>query len=100
MELPSIKDTKVKDNKFVMTDDAEIAAMKKRIKEMEEETAKLKELQDLLAEKESKVEMYDQEADMRSVFIGNVKIWKIFNSRLIMRQHVKNYRLIFKVVEQ
>ena len=55
-------------------DEEEIAAMKRRVAEMEAEAAKLRELQASLEEKERNQDVADDKNDIdsRSIFVGNV----------------------------
>jgi len=55
-------------------DEEEIAAMKRRVAEMEAEAAKLRELQASLEEKERNQDVTDDKNDIdsRSIFVGNV----------------------------
>ena len=53
-------------------DEEEIAAMKKRVQEMEAEAAKLREMQASLDSNEHNLRENKEDIDARSVFIGNV----------------------------
>ncbi|EYE92492.1 polyadenylate-binding protein [Aspergillus ruber CBS 135680] len=53
-------------------DEEEIAAMKKRVAEMESEAAKLREMQSTLDQQTESLAENKEEIDARSVFVGNV----------------------------
>ena len=53
-------------------DDEQIAAMKKRVQEMEEEAAKLREMQATLDSNEPNLRESREDIDSRSIFVGNV----------------------------
>ena len=53
-------------------DEEEIAAMKKRVQEMEAEAAKLREMQASLDTGESSLRESREDIDSRSIFVGNV----------------------------
>lgn len=53
-------------------DEEEIAAMKKRVQEMEAEAAKLREMQASLDSNEPNLRESKEDIDSRSVFVGNV----------------------------
>jgi len=53
-------------------DEEEIAAMKKRVQEMEAEAAKLREMQASLDSNEHNLRESKEDIDSRSVFVGNV----------------------------
>lgn len=53
-------------------DEAEIAAMKKRVQEMEEEAAKLREMQASLDSQTENLRENKEDIDARSIFVGNV----------------------------
>ena len=53
-------------------DEAEIAAMKKRVQEMEEEAAKLREMQATLDSQTENLRENKEDIDARSIFVGNV----------------------------
>ncbi len=53
-------------------DEAEIAAMKKRVQEMEEEAAKLREMQASLDSQTDNLRESKEDIDNRSIFVGNV----------------------------
>ncbi|KAK5171361.1 uncharacterized protein LTR77_004505 [Saxophila tyrrhenica] len=53
-------------------DEAEIAAMKKRVQEMEEEAAKLREMQASLDSQTDSLRESKEDIDGRSIFVGNV----------------------------
>ena len=53
-------------------DDEQIAAMKKRVQEMEEEAAKLREMQASLDSNERSLRESREDIDARSIFVGNV----------------------------
>lgn len=53
-------------------DEEEIAAMKKRVKEMEEEAAKLREMQASLDSQTEHLRESKEDIDSRSIFVGNV----------------------------
>ena len=53
-------------------DDEQIAAMKKRVQEMEEEAAKLREMQASLDSNEPNLRESREDIDNRSIFVGNV----------------------------
>ena len=53
-------------------DEAEIAAMKKRVQEMEEEAAKLREMQAELDSQTDNLRESKEDIDGRSIFVGNV----------------------------
>jgi polyadenylate-binding protein 2 len=53
-------------------DEAEIAAMKKRVEEMEEEAAKLREMQASLDSQTENLRENKEDIDARSIFVGNV----------------------------
>lgn len=53
-------------------DEEEIAAMKKRVQEMEAEAAKLREMQASLDSSEPSLRESREDIDARSVFVGNV----------------------------
>lgn len=53
-------------------DEEEIAAMKKRVAEMESEAAKLREMQSTLDQQTESLQENKEEIDARSVFVGNV----------------------------
>jgi len=55
-----------------MNDEEEIKAMKKRVKEMEDEAAKLREMQASLDRTDSDLRESKEDIDARSVFVGNV----------------------------
>lgn len=61
-------------NTFMLRKQEEIAAMKRRVAEMEAEAAKLRELQASLEEKERNQDVTDDKNDIdsRSIFVGNV----------------------------
>jgi polyadenylate-binding protein 2 len=50
----------------------EIAAMKKRVAEMESEAAKLREMQETLDEQSESLREDKEDIDARSIFVGNV----------------------------
>lgn len=53
-------------------DEAEIAAMKKRVQEMEAEAAKLREMQASLDQQQEGLRENKEDIDARSIFVGNV----------------------------
>lgn len=53
-------------------DEAEIAAMKKRVQEMEAEAAKLREMQASLDQQQEGLRENKEDIDSRSIFVGNV----------------------------
>ncbi|GAB7361556.1 hypothetical protein MBLNU230_g1608t2 [Neophaeotheca triangularis] len=53
-------------------DEEEIAAMKKRVQEMEEEAAKLREMQQTLDSQNEGLRENKEDIDARSIFVGNV----------------------------
>ena len=53
-------------------DEEEIAAMKKRVQEMEEEAAKLREMQATLDSQTENLRENKEDIDARSIFVGNV----------------------------
>ncbi|KAL2071604.1 hypothetical protein VTL71DRAFT_12839 [Oculimacula yallundae] len=53
-------------------DEAEISAMKKRVEEMEEEAAKLREMQATLDQQSHDLSEDKEDIDNRSIFVGNV----------------------------
>ena len=53
-------------------DEEEIAAMKKRVEEMEEEAAKLREMQASLDSQTENLRENKEDIDARSIFVGNV----------------------------
>lgn len=50
----------------------EIAAMKRRVEEMEEEAAKLREMQASLEQQSTELAENKEDVDSRSIFVGNV----------------------------
>lgn len=59
-------------NEEEIGDEEEIAAMKKRVQEMEAEAAKLREMQATLDSNEPNLRESKEDIDSRSVFVGNV----------------------------
>lgn len=53
-------------------DDEEIAAMKRRVAEMESEAAKLREMQSTLDQQSESLQENKEDIDARSIFVGNV----------------------------
>ncbi|KAL1964284.1 hypothetical protein VTN77DRAFT_7104 [Rasamsonia byssochlamydoides] len=68
-----IKDERLDTNEDGGDDEEEIAAMKKRVAEMESEAAKLREMQASLEQESENLQREDKEdIDARSIFVGNV----------------------------
>jgi hypothetical protein len=65
-----------------LTEQQEILMMKQRVKEMEEEAAKLRELQEQQAESEGGPMETDADSsatDSRSIYVGNVSILSLYH---------------------
>ena len=89
-------------NSMQTGDDAEVEEMKRQVKQIEEETAKLIEMQANLEKQQSEAQ---EEIDSRSIYVGGVS-QPIFSSshlenlRLITVLRRKSCRLISSPVEQ
>ncbi|CZS92315.1 hypothetical protein WAI453_000199 [Rhynchosporium graminicola] len=68
---PKVEDN-IMANELDENDEAEISAMKKRVEEMEEEAAKLREMQATLDQQTHDLSEDKEDIDMRSIFVGNV----------------------------
>jgi len=66
------KNEKAEDSKKEEEEDAEIEALKRKVKEMEEEDEKLRKMQDELESSQEVGAENKEEADGRSIYIGNV----------------------------
>jgi polyadenylate-binding protein 2 len=59
-------------------DEKELEEMKKRVQEMEEEARKLKEMQEQVESLNAGSTINKEEADARSVYVGNVRNWPVY----------------------
>lgn len=71
-EEHEIKDERLETHEEGGDDEEEIAAMKKRVAEMESEAAKLREMQATLDQQSENLREDKEEIDARSIFVGNV----------------------------
>ncbi|KAF7115541.1 hypothetical protein CNMCM5793_002635 [Aspergillus hiratsukae] len=71
-EEQEIKDERLETHEEGGDDEEEIAAMKKRVAEMESEAAKLREMQASLDQQSESLREDKEEIDARSIFVGNV----------------------------
>ncbi|GFF39219.1 hypothetical protein IFM61606_08178 [Aspergillus udagawae] len=71
-EEQEIKDERLETHEEGGDDEEEIAAMKRRVAEMESEAAKLREMQATLDQQSESLREDKEEIDARSIFVGNV----------------------------
>ena len=71
-EAPREEDEQLDVHEEDNQDEAEIAAMKKRVQEMEAEAAKLREMQASLDQQQEGLRENKEDIDSRSIFVGNV----------------------------
>ncbi|KKK13798.1 hypothetical protein P175DRAFT_0498977 [Aspergillus ochraceoroseus IBT 24754] len=71
-EEHEIKDERLEAHEEGGDDEEEIAAMKRRVAEMESEAAKLREMQATLDQQSENLREDKEEIDARSIFVGNV----------------------------
>ncbi|OJJ49587.1 hypothetical protein ASPZODRAFT_128077 [Penicilliopsis zonata CBS 506.65] len=71
-EEPKVEDQHIETHGEGGDDEEEIAAMKRRVAEMESEAAKLREMQATLDQQSENLREDKEEIDARSIFVGNV----------------------------
>ncbi|KAF4209658.1 hypothetical protein CNMCM8980_005048 [Aspergillus fumigatiaffinis] len=71
-EEQEVKDERLETHEEGGDDEEEIAAMKRRVAEMESEAAKLREMQATLDQQSESLREDKEEIDARSIFVGNV----------------------------